>query len=95
MAMLVCALSEILCKYIPILGTVVVLTLLPAVCVYFGISSAQKINFMNLFAGTPLVLVSADHAWLGSGWTMLAVWISLVGAMTTLLLSVAKRMFVK
>ena len=95
MAMLVCALSEILCKDIPILGTVVVLTHLPAVCVYFGISSAQKINFLNLFAGTPLVLVSADHAWLDSGWTMLAVWISLVGAMTTLLLSVAKRMFVK
>ncbi len=95
MAMLVCALSEILCKYVPILGTVVVLTLLPAVCVYFGVSAAQKINFLNLFAGTPLVLVSADYAWLGSGWTMLAVWISLIGVMTTLLLSVAKRMFVK
>ena len=95
MAMLVCALSEILCKYVPILGAVVVLTLLPAVCVYFGISAAQRINFLNLFAGTPLVLVSADYAWLGSGWTMLAVWISLVGVMTTLLLSVAKRMFVK
>ncbi len=95
MAMLVCALSEILCKYVPILGTVIVLTFLPAVCVYFGISSAQKINFLNLFAGTPLVLVSADYAWLGSGWTMLAVWISLIGVMTTLLLSVAKRMFVK
>jgi hypothetical protein len=95
MAMLVCALSEILCKYVPILGAVVVLTLLPAVCVYFGISAAQRINFLNLFAGTPLVLVSADYAWLGSGWTMLSVWISLVGVMTTLLLSVAKRMFVK
>ena len=71
------------------------LTLFPAVCVYFGISAAQRINFLNLFAGTPLVLVSADYAWLGSGWTMLAVWISLVGVMTTLLLSVAKRMFVK
>ncbi|MBQ8497983.1 MAG: hypothetical protein IJ489_11095 [Clostridia bacterium] len=95
MAMLVCALSEILCKYVPILGTVVILTLLPAVCVYFGITAAQKINFLNLFAVTPLVLTSAEYAWLGSGWTMLAVWISLIGVMTTLLLSVAKRMFVK
>lgn len=95
MAMLICAISEILCKYIPILGAVIILTLLPAICVYFGITAAQKINFLNFFSGTPLVLTSAQYAWLGSGWTMLAVWISLMGMITTLLLSVAKRMFVK
>ena len=95
MAMLVCALSELLCRYIPILGTVVLLTLLPAVCVYFGIAAAQKINFLNLFAGTPIILHSAEYAWLGSEWTMLTIWISLVGITTTLLLSAARRRFVK
>ena len=95
MAMFVCALSELLCRYIPILGTVVLLTLLPAVCVYFGIAAAQKINFLNLFAGTPIILHSAEYAWLGSEWTMLTIWISLVGITTTLLLSAARRRFVK
>ena len=41
MAMLVCALSELLCRYLPVFGTVIVLTLLPAFCVGFGISAAE------------------------------------------------------
>ena len=60
MSVLVCALSELLCRYIPVLGTCVVLTLLPALFAYFGLSAADKVNFLTLLAGTPLYLESVS-----------------------------------
>lgn len=71
MAMLVCALSEFLAKYIPILGTAVILTLLPALCAYFGLAAAENVNFLNLLAGTPLFLQSASMSMLGNEYAML------------------------
>ena len=95
MAMLVCALSELLCRYIPVLGSAVVLTLLPALCAYFGLKAAEKVSFLNLLAATPLVLESASAALFGSGWTMLALWILAVTAAVACMMVSAGKMFVK
>lgn len=95
MAMLVCALSELLCRYIPVLGSVAVLTLLPALFAYFGLAAADKISFLNLLAGTPLYLESANMSLFGNGWAMLALWIVAAGAAVWAMLVPAKRMFVR
>ncbi|MBQ4353893.1 MAG: hypothetical protein IJC71_03255 [Clostridia bacterium] len=94
MAMLVCALSELLCRYIPVLGSAVILTLLPALCAAFGLAAAERVNFLNLLAGTPLVLQSMDTGFF-SGWAMLALWIAAAGAAVGAMMISARRMFVK
>jgi len=95
MAMLVCALSELLCRYIPVLGSTVILTLLPALCTSFGLAAADKVNFLNLLAGTPLVLQSMGTDILGSGWAMLALWIAIAGTAIGAMMISARKMFVK
>jgi len=95
MAMLVCALSELLCRYIPVLGAVVLLTLLPALCAYFGLAIADRVNFLNLLAGTPLVLQSAATALFGSGWSLLGIWLTAAIAGVATMLASARKMFVK
>lgn len=95
MAMLVCALSELLARYIPVLGTAVILTLLPALCAYYGLAAAENVNFLNLFAGTPLFLQSADAALFGNGYAMLVLWLVVAAAAVTAMLMPAKKMFVK
>ena len=95
MAMLVCALSELLARYIPVLGTAVILTLLPALCAYFGVAAAEKVNFLNLLAGTPLFLQSAETALFGNGYAMLTLWLAVAVAAVTAMMMPAKRMFVK
>ncbi len=95
MAMLVCALSELLCRYIPVLGSVVVLTMLPALCAYFGLKAAEKVSFLNLLAATPLVLQSASESLAGSGWTMLALWMCAAAAAVTCMMISAGRMFIR
>lgn len=95
MAMLVCALSELLCKYIPVLGTSVILTLLPALCAYFGLAAAEKVNFLNLLAGTPLFLQSVKLALFGNGYAMLVLWLAVAVTAVTAMMMPAKRMFVK
>ncbi len=95
MAMLVCALSELLARYIPVLGTAVILTLLPAMCAYFGLKAAEKVSFLNLLAGTPLFLQSAQAELFGSGYAMLWLWLTLALAAVTAMMLPAKRMFVK
>lgn len=95
MSMLVCALSELLCRYIPVLGAVILLTLLPAFCVALGIGAAEPINFLNLLAGTPIVLQSAQAALFGSDWGMLAIWITAAALAVGAVMMPAKRMYVK
>ncbi len=95
MAMLVCALSELLCRYLPVLGTVIVLTLLPAFCVGFGISAAEPLNFLNLLAGTPILINSAEAALFGSDWGMLAIWVTAASVAVGAIMVPAKKMFVK
>lgn len=95
MAMLVCALSELLARYIPVLGTAVILTFLPALCAYFGLAAAQRVNFLNLLAGTPLFLQSAEAALFGNGYAMLVLWLAVAVAAVTAMMMPAKRMFVK
>ena len=95
MSVLVCALSELLCRYIPVLGTCVVLTLLPALFAYFGLSAADKVNFLTLLAGTPLYLESVSASLFGCGWAMMAVWIGAAAVIVLALLAPAKKMFVK
>ena len=95
MAMLVCALSELLCRYLPVLGTVIVLTLLPAFCVGFGISAAEPLNFLNLLAGTPILINSAETALFGSDWGMLAIWITAAAAAVGGIMMPARKMYVK
>ena len=87
--------SELLCRYIPVLGSVAVLTLLPALFAYFGLAAADKISFLNLLAGTPLYLESANMSLFGNGWAMLALWIVAAGAAVWAMLVPAKRMFVR
>jgi len=94
MALLVCALSELLCRYIPVLGSAVILTLLPALCAAFGLAAAENVNFLNLLAGTPLVLQSMRTAFL-SGWGMLALWIAVAGVAVGAMTISARRMFVR
>lgn len=95
MAMCVCALSELLARYIPVLGTAAILTLLPALCAYFGLAAAEKVNFLNLLAGTPLFLQSAEASLFGNGYAMLVLWLTVAAAAVTAMLLPAKRMFVK
>lgn len=95
MSMLVCALSELLCRYVPVLGSVAVLTLLPGLFAYFGLAAADKVSFLNLLAGTPLFLESAKCSLFGSGWSMLAVWIAAAGCAVIAMLVPAKKMFVR
>lgn len=95
LAMLVCALSELLCKYIPVLGSSIVLTLLPALCAAFGLAAAERVNYLNLLAGTPLVLQSATLSLFGSDFAMLALWIAAFGAAVVAALASARRVFVK
>jgi len=95
MAMLVCALSELLCRYLPVLGTVILLTLLPAFCAGFGIRAAEPLNFLNLFSGTPLLLGSAEASLFGSDWGMLAIWITVTSAAVGGVLIPARKTYVK
>lgn len=95
MSMLVCALSELLARYIPVLGTAVVLTLLPALCAYFGLAAAEKVNFLNLLAGTPLFLQSTELSLFGGGYSMLTLWLLVAVAAVVAMMMPAKRMFVK
>ncbi len=95
MAMLVCALSELLARYIPVLGTAVLLTLLPALCAYFGLAAAEHVNFLNLLAGTPLFLRSAEMSLFGNGYAMLTLWLAVAIAAVSAMMMPAKRMFVK
>ncbi len=95
MAMLVCALSELLAKYVPVLGAAVVLTLLPALCVYFGFAAAGKVNFLNLLAGTPLFLQSARTPLFGSGYAMLVLWLAVAAAAVTAMILPARKKFVE
>ncbi|MBQ8578451.1 MAG: ABC transporter permease [Clostridia bacterium] len=98
MALLVCALSELLARYIPVLGSAVVLTLLPALCAAFGLGAAEKINFLNLLAGTPLVLQSMSMTAPGaalSGWAMLALWITVAGCAVGIMTVSARCAFIR
>ena len=95
MAMLVCALSELLARYIPVLGTAILLTLLPALCAYFGLAAAEHVNFLNLLAGTPLFLRSAEMALFGNGYAMLTLWLAVAITAVLAMMMPAKRMFVK
>ena len=95
LAMLVCALSEILSRSVPLFGAAAAHALLPALCDGLGMTAGQRFRFLNLFAGTPIVLSSAEYAWFGSDWSMLTVCLCAIGMTTALLLSAAKRMFVK
>ena len=95
MAMLVCALSELLSRYLPVLGSAVALTLLPALFAAFGWRAAERVSFLSLLAGTPLFLDSARLSLFGSGWAMLALWIAAAGIAVTALLWPARKMFVK
>ena len=95
LAMLVCALSELLCRYIPVLGSSVMLTLLPALCAAFGLAAAEKLNYLNLLAGTPLWLMSAKSSLFGSDFALLTLWIAVFAAAVAAALASAKRMFVK
>ncbi len=95
MAMLVCALSELLARYIPVLGTAVILTLLPALCAYFGLAAAEHVNFLNLLAGTPLFLRSAEMSLFGNGYAMLTLWLAVAIAAVSAMMMPAKRMFVQ
>ena len=95
MTLLICALSELLARYLPVLGCVVLLTLLPALCAYFGLAAAEKVSFLNLLAGTPLFLQSAQRALFGSGYAMLALWLVAAMAAVWAMMVPAKKMFVK
>lgn len=94
-AMFVCAFSDILSRSVPIFSAATVLMLLPAIFSFLGKTEEQNFRFLNLFAGTPIVLSSAEYAWFGSEWSMLLICICAIGMMAALLLFVAKRMFVK
>lgn len=93
MSMLVCALSELFAKYIPVLGTAIALTLLPALCAYFGLAAAEKLNFLNLLAGTPLFIASSEAALLGNSLAMLTLWLIAAAAAVAALLFPARKMF--
>lgn len=95
MALLVCALSELLCRFLSVLCSAVVITLLPALFAYFGLSAADKVSYMNFFAGTPLYIASQSASVFGSGWTMLALWLSAVAVAVAAVLIPAKKQFVK
>ncbi|MBQ5355388.1 MAG: hypothetical protein IIU08_05915, partial [Clostridia bacterium] len=93
MAMLVCALSELLARYLPVLGSAVALTLCPALFAAFGVRAAERVSFLSLLAGTPLFLDSARLDLFGSGWSMLALWIAAAGIAVAALMWPAKKMF--
>ena len=52
-------------------------------------------NFLNLLAGTPLFLRSAEMALFGNGYAMLTLWLAVAVMAVTAMMMPAKRMFVK
>ncbi len=64
LAVTVLCASAVIKRNIPVMATVAGVTLIPAICVYFGFTYADKINFLNLFEAQPLLLVSASAAWM-------------------------------
>ena len=68
---------------------------MPALCAYFGLKAAEKVSFLNLLAGTPLVLESSSVSLFGSGWTMLALWVTAAAAAVLCMMIPARKMFVK
>jgi hypothetical protein len=70
------------------------LTLLPALCATLGLSAAEKVNFLNLLAGTPLWLQSAASPF-GSDFALLTLWIAVFAAAVAALSVSARKMFVK
>jgi hypothetical protein len=66
LALAVTGLSEILRKHLPVMSATAVLTLVPALLSYFGLSAADKVNFLNFFGGTQLFLNSAAGDFIGN-----------------------------
>ncbi len=95
LSLAVCALSELLCRYLPVFGATIVLTLLPALCGYFGLSAAENVNFLNLFAATPLFVRSASYGLFGSDMGMLLLWLTGFSLAVLIALRSAKKMYVK
>jgi hypothetical protein len=66
LALIVTGLSAILRKSIPVMSVTVAVTLLPALISYFGLTAADKVNFLNFFGGTQLFLISIAEDLLGT-----------------------------
>ena len=75
------------------LGTAIALTLLPALCAYFGLAAAEKLNFLNLLAGTPLFIASSETALFGNSMALLTLWLIAAAAAVAALLFPARKMF--
>ena len=61
----------------------------------FAVSAAEKVNFLNLLAGTPLFLQSTELSLFGGGYSMLTLWLLVAVAAVVAMMMPAKRMFVK
>ena len=68
---------------------------LPALCAYLVLAAAEHVIFLNLLAGTPLFLRSAEMALFGNGYAMLTLWLAVAVMAVTAMMMPAKRMFVK
>lgn len=92
-ALLICALSALLRRVIPVMGLSVLLTLTPMLLEDFGLSALGTLDWTRLLAGTPLMLWSASVT--GGAWTAAWLWIGALCAMLAGLLYAAYRRYVR
>ena len=92
LTVLTCAISALSRRTVPIMTTVAALTLLPAVGSGLGLQFADKINFLSLFEGRPVLLASMRADWLGWDLGQLLIVVCVIAVMlATLLLAAASR----
>ena len=92
-ALLICALSALLRRVIPVMGLSVLLTLTPMLLEDFGLSALGTLDWTRLLAGTPLMLWSASAT--GGAWTAAWLWIGALCALLAGLLYAAYRRYVR
>ncbi len=73
LALTVTGLSEILRKHLPVMSVTVAFTLFPALINYFGLTAADKVNYLNFSGGTQLFLNSAASDLLGTDFGVLII----------------------
>lgn len=76
LAVFITGLSELIRRVVPILSVTVAVALLPALLNYFGLTTADKVNYLNFFGGTQIFIKSVESKLLGTDFGGLIIFIA-------------------
>lgn len=91
LALLVMVVAVFLRRTLAIMASVAAVTLLPTVIGNLGITFLATVDFIQLFSGQSILLVSMKRDWFGWDWGLLVVTLIALGGMITVLLLIARR----